>query len=170
MLRWGVAPRRPPSAVRRSSSGAVSVSQRTCLGRDLKFISSSRPSPFPFKLYLFSWVSRATSVAAARYEFQDFKERRIHIPIHVAIRAFPIQSLIVGIFKKHGQTARPSAHSFEPAPKVPTIFFKKFLQRAPPSGGVNFLTPQGPQEKIGGFIGRENPAIYLCIGKRPVAT
>ena len=50
------------------------------------------------------------------------------------------------------------------------IFFKKFLQRAPTIGRGKFLDPVGAKEKIGGFFGRENPAIFLCIGKRPQAT
>ena len=138
--------------------------------RNLQFISSSRPSPFPSKLYLFSWVSRATSVAAARYELPDFKEQRIHIPLHVAIRAFPIQLLIVAIFRQHRQTARPSAHSFEPAPNGSDNFFQEISSACPSVRRGKFLDPAGAKEKIGGFFGRENPAIYFCIGKRPQAT
>ncbi len=125
--------------------------------------SSSRPLSFPSKHYLFSWVSRATSVAAARYEFQDFKEQRIHIPLHVAIRAFPIQLLIVAIFNKHRQTARPSAHSFEPAPKVLTTFFQEISSVCPSVRRGKFLDPAGAEGKKskGSLVGKIRQSIFV---------
>jgi len=58
----------------------------------------------------------------------------------------------------------------ETDPGVLTIIFEKNFFSVPRPAGVNFfsinIVPEGtPKKIIGRFIGRQNPAFDLCIGK-----
>jgi len=124
VLCWGVAPRHPPVIEQ-----SWSVCQRTIL-----VISSSRPLSFPSELLLFSWGGVAGyNELRRRTDNQDFNEQGSH-PLTRCLqslsdtdfdpRDFPLKTKGSGDF-----------------------FSRNFFSVPRPSGGVNFLTPKGPQEK-----------------------
>ncbi len=128
MLRWGVAPRRPPF-VERSST----VSQRTYSGRNLKFISSSRPLSFPSNSIFFRGCRGLQASPPRGTNFKISKNQGFTSPYTLPLEPF-----------RYGFRCSRFFHEDQGFRR---LFFKKFLQRAPTIGRGKFLDPAGAEGK-----------------------